>query len=318
MSNGRTVLFLSQADVVRLLDLDHLLESLSAVFVELSAGRTSVPPRIAARTPNGGLLGAMPGFVSGVLEAKLVSVFPQNHVRGLPSHQGLIALFDEATGTPLAVMDGVAITAIRTGAAAAVAARWLARPEATRLAILGAGVQGRSHLAVFPRIRDFNDIRIASRAAESAQSLAAMHPAARAVPTFEEAVRGADVVCLCTDARAPVIKYQWLEPGAHVSSVGGTFGPELDAQTIGAAQIFVESRDAVKAPPPGGAHELQGLAPEAVTEVGEVIAGTQPGRTAPDQLTLYKSTGHAVEDAAAARLVYDRALAEGAGQAVEL
>jgi len=132
-----SLLYLSQADVVRLLDLDRLLESLPAAFVELSAGRTSVPPRIAARTANGGLLGAMPGSVSGVLEAKVVSVFPQNHARGLPSHQGLIALFDEGTGAPLAVMDGVAITAIRTGASAAVAARWLARPEASTLAIIG-------------------------------------------------------------------------------------------------------------------------------------------------------------------------------------
>jgi alanine dehydrogenase len=318
MNEHRDLLFLSQADVARLLDLDRLLEALAAAFVELSAGRASVPPRIAARTPTGGLLGAMPGFVSGVLEAKLVSVFPQNHVRGLPSHQGLIAVFDENTGAPLAVMDGVAITAIRTGASAAVAARWLSRTDASKVAILGAGVQGRSHLAVFPRVRDVKEIRIASRAPESAQALAALEPLAHAAATFEEAVRGADIVCCCTDARAPVIKYEWLAHGAHVSSVGGTFGPEVDPQTIGAALIFVESRDAVKVPPPAGAHELQGLAPEAVTEVGEVIAGTQPGRTSSDELTLYKSTGHAVEDAVAAKLVYERALAEGAGQRVSL
>jgi ornithine cyclodeaminase/alanine dehydrogenase-like protein (mu-crystallin family) len=260
----------------------------------------------------------MPGFVGGVLEAKLVSVFPQNHVRGLPSHQGLIALFDESTGAPLAVMDGTAITAIRTGASAAVAARWLARPDAAKLAILGAGVQGRSHLEAFPRVRNFTDIRIASRSAENAQALAALNPVARPVATFEEAVRGADVVCCCTDAREPVMKYEWLSPGAHVSSVGGTFGPELDAQTIGAGMLFVESRDAVRQPPPAGAHELQGLAPEAVTEIGELIAGTATGRTAPDQLTVYKSTGHAVEDAAAVRIVYERALAEGAGQRVTI
>jgi alanine dehydrogenase len=314
----QNLLFLSQADVVRLLDVDQLLEALAASFVELSAGRTSVPPRIAARTPSGGLLGAMPGYAGGVLEAKLVSVFPQNHVRGLPSHQGLIALFDESTGAPLAVMDGVAITGIRTGASAAVAAKWLARPEASALAILGAGVQGHSHLEAFPRVRDFNDIRVASRNLDKAQALAARHPKARAVATFEEAVRGADVVCCCTDAREPVLKYEWLVPGAHVSSVGGTFGPEIDMQTIGAGMLFVESRDAVRVPPPAGAHELQGLGPEAVTEIGEVIAGTRTGRTAADQTTVYKSTGHAVEDAAAARLVYERAVAEGAGQRVNL
>ena len=318
VTSQQQLLFLSQADVVRLLDVGQLLEALAGSFVELSAGRTSVPPRIAARTPSGGLLGAMPGYSGGVLEAKLVSVFPQNHVRGLPSHQGLIALFDEATGAPLAVMDGVAITGIRTGASAAVAARWLARPDAGTLAILGAGVQGHSHLAAFPRVRDFKDIRVASRSLENAQALAAQHPRARAVATFEEAVRGADVVCCCTDAREPVIKYEWLAPGAHVSSVGGTFGPEIDTQTIGAGMLFVESRDAVRVPPPAGAHELQGLGPEQVTEIGEVIAGTRPGRTAADQVTVYKSTGHAVEDAAAARLVFERARAEGAGVAVTL
>jgi ornithine cyclodeaminase/alanine dehydrogenase-like protein (mu-crystallin family) len=315
---GGGVLVLSQTDVVRLLDIDQLLEALAAAFVELSAGRTSVPPRIAARTPAGGLLGAMPGYVSGVLEAKLVSIFPQNHARGMPSHQGLIAVFDPDSGAPLAVMDAVAITAIRTGAAAAVAARWLARPEASTLAILGAGAQGRSNLAAFPHVRDFTEIRIASRSAASAQALAAAHPRARPAATFKEAVKGADVVCLCTDAREPVMKYEWLVSGAHVSSVGGTFGPELDPQTIGAGMIFVESRDAVRQPPPAGAHELQGIRPESVTEIGEVISGTRPGRTAPDQLTVYKSTGHAVEDAAAARLVYERAVAEGAGQRVQL
>jgi alanine dehydrogenase len=318
VSEARGLLFLSQADVVRLLDIDLLLEALAKAFVELSAGRTSVPPRIAARTPSGGMLGAMPGFAGGVLEAKLVSVFPQNHVRGLPSHQGLIALFDENTGAPLAVMDGVAITAIRTGASAAVAARWLARTDASTLAILGAGVQGRSHLAAFPRVRPFKEIRIASRAAEKAQQLAAQAPNTRAAASFEEAVRGADVVCLCTDAREPILKYEWLSPGAHVSSVGGTFGPEIDARTIGLGALFVETRQAASQAPPAGAHELQGIPPESVTEIGEVIAGTRPGRADAAELTVYKSTGHAVEDAAAVRLVYERALAEGAGQMVTL
>ena len=318
MRESGDLLFLSQADVIRLLDLDRLFDALAAAFVELSAGRASVPPRIAARTASGGLLGAMPGYVSGVLEAKLVSVFPQNHVRGIPSHQGLIALFDEDTGSPVAVMDGIAITAIRTGASAAVAARWLAREDSATLAILGAGVQGRSHLDAFARSRSFKEIRVASRNVDNAKALAALNAAAITCATFEEAVRGADIVCCCTDAREPVMKYEWLVPGAHVSSVGGTFGPEIDAQTIGAGMLFVESRESVLQPPPAGAHELQGLKPESLTEVGQVIAGTAPGRTAPEQLTVYKSTGHAVEDAAAVKIVYERALAEGAGQHVSL
>jgi ornithine cyclodeaminase/alanine dehydrogenase-like protein (mu-crystallin family) len=138
------------------------------------------------------------------------------------------------------------------------------------------------------------------------------------VGSFEEAVAGADVVACCTDARAPVLEAGWLAPGAHVSSVGGTFGPELDPAVVRAGRVFVEWRGAVTNPPPAGAHELQGLDPADVTEVGEVLAGTRPGRTAPGELTVYKSTGNAVEDAAAAGLVYRRALEAGAGATVRI
>jgi ornithine cyclodeaminase/alanine dehydrogenase-like protein (mu-crystallin family) len=186
------------------------------------------------------------------------------------------------------------------------------------LAILGAGVQGRSHLDAFPLVREFGDIRVASRTPGHAAALAAAHPAARAVASFEEAVAGADVVCCCTDAREPVLESGWLAPGAHVSSVGGTFGPELDQATMRAGRVFVEWRGAATNPPPAGAHELQGLDPDTVTEVGEVLAGTRPGRTSPGELTIYKSTGLAVEDAAAADLVYRRALEAGSGVRVSI
>ncbi len=312
------LLYLSRADVERLLDVDAMLDALAAALVILSSGKASVPPRTAVRL-DGGLLGVMPGHVPGVaLESKLVSVFPGNEEHGLPSHQALIALFDENTGAPQAVMDGTYITAIRTGGTAAVAARVLARQDAAVLSILGAGVQGWSHLETFPRVRDFREIRIASRNVDRARNLAARDPRARAVGSFEEAVRGADVVACCTDARQPVLQRGWLKPGAHVSSVGGTFGPELDAATLQASDIFVEWRGAVTYPPPAGAHELQGMDPDRVTEVGEVLAGTKPGRVSDDGITLYKSTGHAVEDAATARLVYDRARESGAGTRLQL
>jgi ornithine cyclodeaminase/alanine dehydrogenase-like protein (mu-crystallin family) len=259
-------------------------------------------------------MGSMPGYVPGVaLEVKLVSVFPGNDHHSLPSHQGLIALFDEGNGAPLAIMDGTYITAIRTGGTAAVATGALARKDAKVLAILGAGVQGASHLETMPRVRDFEEIRIASRDGSKAVALASRHPRARAVGSFEDAVRGADVVACCTDAHEPVIRRDWLKPGVHVSSVGGTFGPEIDPQTMSAARVFVEWRGAATNPPPAGAHELQGLDADSLTEVGEVLAGTRPGRVSEDEITVYKSTGHAVEDAATARLVYDRARAEGAG-----
>jgi alanine dehydrogenase len=312
------VLVLSEAEVTALLDLEQLLAALADALASFSAGRASVPPRVAASAADG-ILGAMPVHLSGVaLGAKLVSVFPGNDRRGRPSHQALIALFDPADGTPLALMDGTRITAARTGAAAAVAAGALARPDATVLAILGAGVQGRSHLEAFPLVRDFGEIRVASRTSGHATVLAEGHPLARAVGSFEEAVDGADVVCCCTDAREPVLEAGWLAPGAHVSSVGGTFGPELDPATVRSGRVFVEWRGAVTSPPPAGAHDLQGLDPAAVTEIGEVLAGTRPGRTARDQLTVYKSTGHAVEDAAAADLVYRRALETGAGTAISI
>ena len=313
------ILYLSRAEVERLLDVDALLDALASALASFSKGTTSVPPRVAARVPEVGLLGAMVGYVPGTgLEAKLVSVFPKNHERGRPSHQALIALFDEENGTPLALMDGTYITAIRTGGAAAVAARALAREDARVLAILGAGVQGRSHLETFQRVRDFAEIRVVSRDASKAAALAATHPRARAVASFEAAVRGADVVACCTDAREPVIRREWVKAGAHVSSVGGSFGPELDANTLADGHVFVEWRGAATNAPPAGAWELQGFDVERLTEVGEVLAGVRPGRRTATELTVYKSTGHAVEDVAAARLVYDSARTAGVGIQLQL
>ena len=315
---ARELVVLSQGDVRRLLDLDELVDALAAAFVELSEGRTSVPPRVAARTGSG-LLAAMPGYLPGAgLGAKLVTVFPGNHAAGLPSHLALIALFDEATGQALAVMDGTYITAVRTAAGSALSARLLSRPESAVLAILGGGVQGDAHLRALQRVRSFQEVRIASRSQDRAEALAGTSPGARAVPSFEEAVRGADVVCCCTDAAEPVISFGWLAAGAHVTSVGSNQGgPELDASTVRGGRLFVESRVAFQ-PPPAGSAELAGLDAALGTELGEVIAGKAAGRQGPEQVTVYKSMGHAVEDTAAAALVYRRALREGAGQTVVL
>jgi len=308
------VLVLSRAEVRELLDLDLLLEALERAFVELSAGRTSVPPRIAASTERG-LLAAMPGYADGILETKLVSVFAEN--RDLPSHQATISLFDDQTGQPLALMDGTEITAVRTGASSAVSTKALARPDASVLAVLGSGVQARSHVEPATRVRDFDEIRIAGRNPERAEELA-HEVGGRAVDSFEDAVRGADVVCACTDASEPVLSAEWLAPGAHVTSVGASrAGPELDRATVTAGLLVVESRVAFE-PYPAGAHELQGLDPGSAVELGEVLAGTREGRVDPAQITVYKSMGHAVEDAAAAGLVYGRAREQGVGTEVEL
>ena len=310
------MLVLTRAQVQELLDLDLLLGALERAFVELSAGRASVPSRIAASTEQG-LLAAMPGYADGVLEAKLVSVFPGNHAAGLPSHQATIAVFDDENGTPLALMDGTEITAVRTGASSAISTRALARKNARVLAVLGAGVQGRSHVEAAVRVRDFEEIRVASRDLEHARALAG-EVAGVAVDSFEEAVRGADVVCACTDAGEPVLSADWLSPGTHVTSVGASReGPELDSATVTAGLLVVESRVAFE-PYPAGAHELQGLDPESAVELGEVLAQRREGRTSPEQITVYKSMGHAVEDAAAAGLVYRRAREKGIGTEVEL
>jgi alanine dehydrogenase len=310
------MLVLSQAEVRRLLDLDLLLDALERAFVDLSAGRASVPPRIAAQTERG-LLAAMPGYADGILETKLVSVFPGNHAAGLPSHQATIALFDDQTGKPLALIDGTEITAVRTGAASALATRVLARPDARVLTILGAGVQGRSHAEAVVRVRELAEVRVASRSTVHADVLAG-EVGGVAFGSFEEAVRGADIVCACTDAGQPVLRAEWISPGAHVTSVGASReGPELDAKTVRSGLLVVESRVAFE-PYPAGAHELQGLDPDSAAELGEILAGTREGRSSPEEITVYKSMGHAVEDAAAAGLVYRRALEEGAGTVVEL
>jgi ornithine cyclodeaminase/alanine dehydrogenase-like protein (mu-crystallin family) len=262
----------------------------------------------------------MPGYGSGLgLGVKLVTVFPQNHSAGLPSHQALITLFDPASGSPLAVMDGTRITAIRTAGTAAVSVRHLARDDVRVLAILGAGVQGHAHLEIVPQVRNFEEIRIASRTMESARRLAERDPRAHAVESYEAAVRGADVVALCTHSGTPVIRREWIGPGTHVSSVG--FAPpdgELDRGLAEGASLYVESRATAFQPPPVGCMELVGMDANKATEMGEVLLRTKPGRRSSEEITVYKSMGHAVEDLAAAGLVYREALAKGAGALIEL
>jgi len=266
------------------------------------------------------MLLSMPGYGAGLgLGVKLVSLFPDNDSAGLPSHQALIALFDPATGSPVAVMDGTRITAIRTAGAAALSTRLLSRQNARVLAIIGGGVQGHAHLEIFPHVRDFQEIRIASRTPDSAKKLAALHPQARAAESFEDAVRGADVIAMCTHSPTPVIERSWVAHGAHVTSVGyAAPHGELDRALAEAAHLFVESRAAAFLPPPAGCMELAGMDPERATEIGEVLLGKRPGRGSDDETTVYKSMGHAVEDAAAAGLVYRRALEDGVGTEVEL
>jgi len=309
------ILMLTEKEVQRLLDPDALLDALAEGFLALSAGQVEAPRRIGVSVPNTGFLLAMPAHQQGrEVTVKLVSVFHQNQQRGLPTHQALICLFDHETGTPVSVMDGTAITALRTAGAAALATRLLACTDTRVLAIVGAGVQAHAHLLMLPHVRPFSEIRIASRQVAHAEQLAATVARAHAVETAEQAVRGADVVCLCTNAAEPVVSIDWLAPGVHVTSVGYP-GGELDPKVIAAAHLFVESRLAFE-PPPAGCIELAGLDSSLGTELGEVLLGQSLGRQSPDELTVYKAMGHACEDLAAASLVYHRAKQEGMGRTV--
>lgn len=313
------MLTLSEADVERLLDVERLVEALAHAFTAVSDHQVSVPRRIAATVEETGLLAAMPGYARSIgLGTKLVSVFHRNGDRGLPSHQAIICLFDEETGTPLAVMGGTHVTAVRTAAASALSTRILARKDARVLAVLGAGVQARSHLRLLQLARAFDEIRIASRTRPHAEALAASTPRARAVDSFALAIRGADVVAACTHSGEPVVHLDLLSPGTHVTSVGYA-GPrgELDRAVVERASLFVESRVAFD-PPPGGCYELAGIDPARGVELGEVLAGRKPGRRSDEEITVYKSMGHAVEDLAAAKLVYEEALRVGAGTRVAL
>jgi alanine dehydrogenase len=315
------VILLSQAEVRELLDLDLLVDALAEAHRELSAGQASMPPRVAALVPEReALLGAMPAFLpSAGLACKLVTLFPQNRDR--ETHQAVICVFDPENGTPVALMDGTYITATRTAAGSALATRLLAREDARVLAVVGAGVQARSHARALPRVRDFAEIRIVSREVSKAEALAGeLGPRARAVSSYEEAVRGADVVATTTHAREPVVRREWLSPGAHVNSVGlNPAGSELDSAIVADALLVVESRESALAPPPAGAPELVGVDPGHVhAELGELVAGVRPGRTSPEQVTLYKSVGVAVQDVAAAALVLAAAQERSVGRVIEL
>ncbi|CAN5359370.1 alanine dehydrogenase [soil metagenome] len=315
------MIFLSQEEVRDLLDLDKLVDALAAAHKDLSAGLASMPPRIAAMVPEQeGLLGVMPAYLpSAGLACKLVTLFPGNRDR--ETHQAVICVFDPDNGTPLALMDGAYITATRTAAGSALATRLLARKEAKVLALIGTGVQARSHARALPRVREFAEIRIAGRDRATAESLAAeIGAAARAVDSYEEAIRGADVVAATTHAQEPVVRRDWLSPGTHVNSVGlNPNGREVDAETVADSVLVVESRESALAPPPAGAPELAELDPAHVhAELGELVAGTRPGRTSEKQITLYKSVGVAVQDAAAAALVLAAAKKRSVGREIQL
>jgi len=324
------VLVLDKREVESLLDPDALRAAVAAALADLSAGRASMPTRIAALVPEKeALLAAMPAYLpgAGALTTKLVSLFPHNTDR--PTHQAVILAFDPRTGSPAALMDGEAITAARTAAGSALATDLLARRDAGTLVVIGTGVQARAHLRAVTRVRAFREVAIVARDPAKARALAeefAGELHTRALAHIAEAVGTADVICACTHSPDPVVRRAWLRPGAHVNSVGyNTAGREVDGETVAAALVVIESRAAALAPPPGGSNDLlwpirDGLidATHIHAELGEIVSGARPGRTDATGITLYKSVGVAVEDAAAAALVLRLARERGVGRTIDI
>jgi ornithine cyclodeaminase/alanine dehydrogenase-like protein (mu-crystallin family) len=317
-----TVLVLNQEEVEQLLDMEGCIEAMAGALASLARGEVHVPLRFVVKPADEpSLIGLMPahrGGESPLYSLKTVCVFPDNPQRGLDAHQGTVTLFDGETGEVRALMNASAITAIRTAAVSAVATRLLAREDATELGMLGAGVQARSHLEALP---GFDRVRIYSPTAEHAEALAA-ETGAEAVATAEEAVRGADVVVTATSSLEPVLERAWLKEGAHVNSVGGRPPQmrELDAATIADSSFFVDRRESTEneAFDYRDALEAGAIGPDHIKgEIGEVLIGSSPGRTSPEELTVFRSMGLAVEDLAAAEYVAARARETGAGTEVE-
>ena len=277
------------------------------VLRSLACGELHQPLRPVTR-PEGSdmLMGLMPAYRGGARPAwslKEIVIAPGNPARGLDAHQGAVLLHDGETGQLRALLNASAITEIRTAAVSGVATRALARPGARVVAILGGGVQARSHAEAMRSVLPEAEIRTWMR---------------RDGGTPEEVLRGADVVCTCTSAREPILERRWLEPGAHVNAVGSSVpsARELDTDTIAAATLVVDRRESALSE--AGDLLLAGFGEERIAaELGEVLAGTHPGRTDADELTVFKSLGLGVEDLAAAELVVRKAQEQGAGTEVE-
>jgi ornithine cyclodeaminase/alanine dehydrogenase-like protein (mu-crystallin family)/uncharacterized protein (DUF924 family) len=292
---------LDEAAVDRLLRMEDVIPAMECALADFSSGKVVQPVRtIVPVVEHEGFFALMPAYAGGALGAKLVTFYPQN--QDVPTHHATILLFKPETGEPLVSMDGRLITEVRTAAVSAVATKHLARPDTSVLAIIGSGVQARSHLEALKLVRGFEEVRIWSP--RNAGAFARRFGGVRATASAEEAVRGADVVVVATTSKTPVLSGEWLSPGAHVNAIGAPRPDwrELDDKVLRRARLYVDSREA--------AFEESGdviAAGEAFAEVGEVVAGAKPGRESSEEITLFKSLGLAVEDVATADLIHRRA-----------
>jgi ornithine cyclodeaminase len=325
------LLILDNQQIRELLPMTECIDLMADALAALARGEVFQPLRTIIRPPEArGLLGLMPAFRAsdrGAFGMKAICVFPENPAKGKDAHQGAVMLFSRETGEMLALMNASEITAIRTAAVSAVATRLLARADAHELAIIGAGVQARTHLTALSAVRPIERARIACRNIEHANELVReMQPAfsfrIEPVRTNEEAVRGADLVVTATSSLEPVIKREWISPGAHINAIG-THSPnsrEIDGATMGAARIFTDRRES--ALNEAGDYLLaakEGLVtPESIVgEIGELLIGTKSGRTSETEITLFKSLGLAIEDVTTADYLYHKAQAQKAGTWVD-
>lgn len=329
----RELLALTERDVYDMLPMRDCIRIMAEALAALAEGRAHLPLRSVMSIPDGrGVLAMMPGFMWGdgrsdaALGFKAVSVFPGNAERGVDTHQGTVALLDPDTGELRAVMDGGAITAIRTAAVSGVATDRLARKDAATAAILGAGVQARTHLEALAAVRQLQGVRVWSRRPERAREFVALQRSkyrfpVEAVPTAEAAVREADIVATVTASPEPVVSRSWVKPGVHINAVGSSTpaARELDTATVAAARVFVDSRESAMAEAGDLLIPIQEgaiTADHIVAELGEVVAGKQPGRRSPEEITLFKSLGLAIEDVVAAGFVVRHAIQTRRGRSV--
>ena len=323
-----SALFLNRAEVEELLPYGECIEVMAGALAALARGEAFQPLRAAHWLPDRrGLLVAMPGGLLApgdeILGVKVLTVFPGNAAHGEESHQGAVLLFDAAHGRPLAFLDAAAITAIRTAAVSALATRLLARADAGDLALLGTGVQARTHLAALREVRPLRRVRVWSRDAENARRFAAAESARHGLavepaPSAREAVAGADLICTVSAAVAPILRGEWIAPGAHVNAVGACTpdARELDTAAVVRARLFVDRRESALHEPGEILTPLrEGAIGEdhILGEIGELVIGRVEGRRAATDVTLFESLGLTVEDLAAARHVYRQAVAQGRG-----
>jgi ornithine cyclodeaminase/alanine dehydrogenase-like protein (mu-crystallin family) len=310
--------FIDREEVARRLSYDVCIPLVRDAMIAFSTGETKQLLRSIIPLGGGHLFGIMPGALGATkpFGAKLISIFPENAPQGMQSHQGVIVLFEPHTGTPVSIVHAGEVTAIRTAAASAVATDALARKDATRLAILGTGEQAATHARAIRKVRTLESITIWGRSPERAQAVAEQMNAELNLPvsamaTVQQTVADADIVCTVTSASEPILKGESVQPGQHINAVGSSHaGPaEIDNALVVRARFFADSREGVLEQ---GAEFLRakqaGLIDDShiLTEIGQVLAGTAEGRRSPEEITIYKSLGHIVQDLASAWWLYSQ------------